>query len=270
MTVDSILSGLSSAATNSSSSSPSASSALDKDDFLQLLVTQLQHQDPLNPLDDKEFIAQLAQFSSLEQMNNVAAGIESINETLAKQDALSAASYIGKNVVAEGNSITKMDEGVTPIYFTLNDAASTVRINVYDQNNNIVSTQSLNSMQAGEYNFSWDGLEYTGSEAPNGKYSVYFAAESSDGSAVLVNTKVTGTIVGISRNSDGTSFTLGDGRTVGFDDITMVTQGTSASSVSSSSTEDASSADDTPSTEKASTEDSSATDASSSRAEAEG
>lgn len=229
MTVDSILSGLSSAATNSSSSSPSASSALDKDDFLQLLVTQLQHQDPLNPLDDKEFIAQLAQFSSLEQMNNIASGIETLNETLNKQDALSAANYIGKNVVADGNTITKLDSGVSPIYFTLDDAAATVAINVYDQNNNIVATKTLNSMQAGEYNFSWDGLDYNGKTADNGQYSVFFAAEAADGSAVLVDTQVTGTIVGISKDSSGTTFKLSDGRNVSFDDISMIAQGTTSS-----------------------------------------
>lgn len=235
MTVDSILSGLSSTTAKSSSSS-TASSALDKDDFLQLLVTQLQHQDPLNPLDDKEFIAQLAQFSSLEQMNNVASGITAINDTLAKQDTLSAANYIGKSVVADGNTISKIDSGITPVYFTLHDAASKVTVNVYDQNNNIVSTQTLNSMQAGEYNFSWDGLDYNGKEASNGKYSVYFSAEKADGSAALVDTEVTGVIVGISKDSEGTSFTLSDGRTVSFDDITMVTQ-VSSSSATESETE---------------------------------
>lgn len=242
MSVESIIAGLNSAtststsATSSSSSTSSAETALDKDDFLKLLVTQLQHQDPLNPLDDKEFIAQLAQFSSLEQMNNIASGIETLNETLNKQDALSAANYIGKNVVADGNLITKLESGITPLYFTLDDAASNVTINVYDQNNNIVATKTLNSMQAGEYNFSWDGLDYNGKEADNGQYSVYFAAESAKGSAVLVDTQVTGKIVGISKGSDGTSFKLSDGRTVNFDDITMIAQGTTSSTTEGEST----------------------------------
>ena len=228
--VESILSGLSSSSANAANTASTASTALDKDDFLQLLVTQLQHQDPLNPLDDKEFIAQLAQFSSLEQMNNIASGIGTLNDTVSKQDSLSAVSYIGKSVVAAGDSITKIDSAVTPIYFTLDDAASKVTINVYDANNNIVKTETLKSMQAGEYNFSWDGLNYNGKEADNGQYSVYFAAESATGSAVLVDTKVTGKIIGISKNSDGTSFKLSDGRTVGFDDITMVTDSSTESS----------------------------------------
>jgi len=222
-TVDSILSTLGSTST-SSSTSTEASSTLGKDDFMQLLVTQLQNQDPLNPLDDKEFIAQLAQFSSLEQMTNVAEGLGTLNDTVSRQDALSAASYIGKAVVADGDTITKLDSGITPVYFTLDDAAATVSINVYDQNNNIVATQTLNSMQAGEYTFSWDGLNYNGNEADNGQYSVYFAAEAADGSAVMVDTQVTGTISGISKTSDGVSFRLSDGRTVELDDITMVTQ----------------------------------------------
>lgn len=233
-TVDSILSELGTASTNaasassasSASSSKSASgSVLGKDDFLELLVVQLQHQDPLNPLDDKEFIAQLAQFSSLEQMSNVAEGIDSLTETVSRQDSLSAASYIGKNVVAEGNTITKLDSGISPLYFTLDDTAATVTINVYDQNKNIVQTQTLNAMQAGEYTFSWDGLNYNGKESDNGQYKVYFSAVDAKDDAVLVNTKVAGKINGVSKGTDGISFRLSDGRNVEFDDISMVTAG---------------------------------------------
>jgi len=78
MSVETILAGLNSAPSNSTSPAPAASSALDKDDFLKLLVTQLQHQDPLNPLDDKEFIAQMATFSSLEQMQNLNTGFQKL------------------------------------------------------------------------------------------------------------------------------------------------------------------------------------------------
>ena len=227
-TVDSILSELGSASNNAASAATAASGVLGKDDFLELLVVQLQNQDPLNPLDDKEFIAQLAQFSSLEQMTNVAAGIESLTATVARQDSLSAVSYIGKDVVAEGNTVSKLDSGITPVYFTLGEAAATVSVNVYDQNNNIVQTQTLNSMQAGEYTFSWDGLDYNGREAGNGQYKVYFAAVDGNDKAVLVDTEVVGTISGVSKTTDGISFRLSDGRTVGFDDISMVTQASSA------------------------------------------
>ena len=226
-TVDSILSELSSATTSAASAATGTSSVLGKDDFLELLVVQLQNQDPLNPLDDKEFIAQLAQFSSLEQMTNVASGIESLTETVARQDSLSAVSYIGKDVVAEGNTVTKFDSGVTPIYFTLDEAAASVSINVFDQNNNIVQTETLNSMQAGEYTFSWDGLNYNGKTADNGQYKVYFAAVDGNDKAVLVDTEVVGTISGVSKTTDGISFRLSDGRTVGFDDISMITQANS-------------------------------------------
>lgn len=206
-------------------SNPSSTKdALGKEAFLKLLVTQLQHQDPLNPLDDKQFIAQLAQFSSLEQMNNISAGIKDLNDTMVKQDALSAANYIGKTVVASGNSAMKIGSASTPIYFTLDDAASAVTINVYDQNNNIVSSQKLNSMQAGEYQFTWDGLDYNGNAAPDGNYKIYFAAEGSKGDPVFVNTKMTGVIVGISRDDGNTMFTLSDGRKVGFDSIVSVAQ----------------------------------------------
>lgn len=222
---------------STSSSSSDSNSALDKDDFLQLLVTQLQNQDPLNPLDDKEFIAQLAQFSSLEQMNNIATGLDTLNETVSKQDALSASNYIGTYVAADGNTVSKLDDGITPLYFTLNDDAVSVTISVYDKNGNIVSSEVLDAMQEGEYTFSWDGLNYNGDEVANGQYDVYFAALKDDDSSVLVDTEVTGQIIGITKGDDGVEFTLNDGRSVSFDDITMLTQLTSSSSDSDSTSE---------------------------------
>ena len=120
--------------------------ALGKDAFLKLLVTQLQHQDPLNPLDDKEFIAQLAQFSSLEQMNNISEGITSLVKKTQEQDMLNSVNYIGKEVTASGHSVTKNGAAVTPVFFSLKGAASEVEVNVYDSNKNLVRTEKLSEI----------------------------------------------------------------------------------------------------------------------------
>ncbi|MDY0274909.1 MAG: flagellar hook assembly protein FlgD [Desulfomicrobium sp.] len=198
--------------------------ALGKDAFLKLLVTQLQHQDPLNPLDDKEFIAQLAQFSSLEQMTNVADGIKALTEKTAQQDMLSAVNYIGKNVTASGSTMTKIGNATTPVFFTLSDTAATVYANVYDDNNNLIRTEKFTSMQAGEFQFTWDGTDYNGQMVPNGQYHVYFGAESPTGSAVFVDTEVSGTITGLEQSNGATYFQLADGRKINFNDIRKVVQ----------------------------------------------
>lgn len=202
----------------------SSKDALGKDAFLKLLVTQLQHQDPLNPLDDKEFIAQLAQFSSLEQMNNISEGINSLVTKTGQQDMLSAVNYIGKEVTASGYSMTKSNSFTTPVYFTLNGAAATVYANVYDSNNNIVRTETFKSMQAGEFQYAWDGKDYNGNDASNGQYNVYFAAEGPTGSPVLVDTEVSGTVVALEQDGSQTYFRLSDGRKIGFSDIRKVVQ----------------------------------------------
>lgn len=202
----------------------SKNDVLGKDAFLKLLVTQLQNQDPLNPLDDKEFIAQLAQFSSLEQMTNISDGIKSLTEKTAQQDMLSAVNYIGKEVTASGSSMTKYGNYVTPVYFTLSGTAAQVYANVYDENNNLVRTEKFSSMQAGEFAFTWDGTDYNGNPVNNGQYNVYFAAESPTGAAVFVDTEVSGTITALEQGDGETYFRLSDGRKISFGDIKKVVQ----------------------------------------------
>jgi flagellar basal-body rod modification protein FlgD len=204
----------------------SKNDVLGKDAFLKLLVVQLQNQDPLNPLDDKEFIAQLAQFSSLEQMTNISDGIKSLTDKTAQQDMLSAVNYIGKDVTASGSSMTKYDNFVTPVYFTLSGTAAQVYANVYDDNNNLVRTEKFTSMQAGEFAFTWDGTDYNGKPVNNGQYNVYFAAESPTGAAVFVDTEVSGTITALEQGDGETYFRLNDGRKISFGDIKKVVQPT--------------------------------------------
>lgn len=206
------------------SDSKTKNDALGKDAFLKLLVTQLQHQDPLNPLDDKEFIAQLAQFSSLEQMSNVAEGIKSLTEKTTQQDMLNAVNYIGKEVTASGSAMTKLGSAITPVYFTLSGTAATVYANVYDANNNLIRTDKFTSMQAGEFEYTWDGTDYNGAAVASGQYNVYFSAEGPTGAAVMVNSEVSGTITALEQSGGATYFRLSDGRKVSFGDIKKVVQ----------------------------------------------
>ena len=95
-----------------------ASDGLGKDDFLKLLVTQLQHQDPTAPMDDKEFIAQMAQFSSLEQMTNMSQNFQRLQGVLASSEA---AQVLGKTVLIQDGQnvvtgqVTEIVRGDTPL-----------------------------------------------------------------------------------------------------------------------------------------------------------
>lgn len=99
---------------NKKSTKQTGNSSLDKDAFLQLLVTQLQNQDPTSPMDDKEFISQMAQFSSLEQMQNVSKSIDSLSEISKQSQLIQYNNFIGKNVNWHEVS-SKTDEKGKPI-----------------------------------------------------------------------------------------------------------------------------------------------------------
>ncbi|MBZ4684481.1 MAG: flagellar hook capping protein [Desulfomicrobiaceae bacterium] len=210
-------------------SEANSSKALDKDAFLRLLVTQLQHQDPLNPMDDKQFIAQLAQFSSLEQMNNIAAGITKLTEQAASQDMLSAAAFMGKEVVAAGSGLSKEDGAVSSVDFTLQGTATEVRVFVYDSTNNLVRTEKLSGRAAGTYSYAWDGKDDQGGSLPDGRYTATFAATDAEGTPVLVSTAVSGRVTAVERTDDGvTRLRLADGRTVALGDVRTVTETSTA------------------------------------------
>ncbi len=201
------------------------SSKLGKDEFLKILLIQLQHQDPTNPMKDEDFIAQLAQFSSLEQLKNISEGIEDLSKNFKNYLIYSAASFIGKSVTADGSQISKENGAVTSIFYTLEDVASHVYVNIYDQNNNLIQSLDLGSKQPGTYEFKWDGIDFQGNKAPDGVYKVGIAAEGKNGEPLFVKTKVEGTITGISLDGDQIMLNLKDGRQINMNAINRITQG---------------------------------------------
>lgn len=188
---------------------------LSKDAFLTLLVTQMKYQDPLNPTSDKEFLAQLAQFSSLEQLTNVNAKLDTLNTATTQQQMFTAAGFIGKEIKAKGDVLSKAGASVSKLFYTLPEVATKVGINVLDANNNVIRTVDMGSQSAGEQSFAWDGKDWNGNAVPDGLYHVGITTQKADGTSMLVDTTVTGTVSGVASDTKGGYvLTTKDGRSV--------------------------------------------------------
>ncbi len=195
-------------------STDTASSELGQEEFLTLLVTQLQNQDPLNPVEDTEMIGELAQFSSLEELSSLNETMEGVTSTLSVLTVNSAVSYIGQDVVAAGYSISKTSDGCTDVYFTPAEACDSVTAHIYNEDGDIVASVELGTTSADEHTFTWDGIKTNGSEADDGTYYVGFEAYDADGEGVSVSSEVAGTVSGITSSSGTTVLELSDGRMV--------------------------------------------------------
>ena len=192
-------------------------STLDKDSFMLLLVTQFKYQDPLNPMDDKEFISQMAQFSSLEQMMNMNDSMEKQTEAINNQQMIGATSYIGKQVSVTGNTIGKTTDGsngeisVSTFRYAFGDNVVKGTLSVKDANGNTVYTEDLAGKQAGTtFEFNWNGKNGAGQVAPDGVYQVSLSAFNANGEAVLSDQVVDATVTGL-VNQDGTIYLGLDG-----------------------------------------------------------
>lgn len=198
-------------------------SELGKEDFLTLLVAQLQHQDPLNPMDDKQFTSQLAQFSQLEQLTAINEGIGTLSENTMQQDMTSAASFIGRNVRAVGDGLSVREDGtVSTLYYLTADTAKKVYINIFDEGGNIIRTVNLGAQAEGEHEFQWDGKDWAGKEVPMGQYRVAMAAEGEEGDPIMIQTEVSGKVEGAVYSGGQHYLRLDDGRVVAFNYVKEV------------------------------------------------
>ncbi len=171
-----------------------AAAALGREDFLRMLIAQLEHQDPLNPQDSTEFTAQLAQFSSLEQQIAMRDSLGSIRAALSRTDSVTAIGMIGQRVLADGGQF-ELTSGGASLEFELSQPADSVELRVVDQSGSTVATIDAGNRPAGLNNFSWPGLRSNGQPHDPGVYELVVAA-SAAGEPVEASPVVSGTVSG--------------------------------------------------------------------------
>jgi flagellar basal-body rod modification protein FlgD len=201
---------------------------LDKDSFLLLLVTQFKYQDPLNPMDDKEFVAQMSQFSSLEQLMNLNTSMEGLTTATNNQQMINATSYIGKQVTVSGSGIGKVTDAtgaaaITRFRYAPQDTVAGGTITVYDQSNNIVYTEPVASKSAGTtYEFNWDGKNNAGQTVADGVYTVGLSLLNAKGEAVLSDQVVDAAVTGVVNEGGIVYLGLEGGQLMPLSDVRQV------------------------------------------------
>jgi flagellar basal-body rod modification protein FlgD len=193
-----------------STASTSNKNILGKDDFLQLLVTQLQAQDPLDPLESAEFTAQLAQFSSLEQLQSINDNMNNLQLYQASMNNAQAVSLIGKTVKAPGNSIRLSDGISNDIHFELGADARSVRVNIYGADGRLVKTLDAGPLSAGNQTMAWDASDNEGRQMPDGVYGFDVVALDAGDAVVEASTFAAGRVTAVKFENGTARLMVGD------------------------------------------------------------
>src|SRR3990167_6654528 len=161
MSTTSQINGASAATTSSGSSNetPTASEASDR--FLKLLVTQMQNQDPLNPMDNAQVTSQMAQIQTVTGVEKLNTTMTSLGDNLTQMQMLQGASLVGHNVWLEGNALAAGENGLTVGGYELASAAANVRIDIMDKAGKVVDSVTQTGMPAGRQGFTWTAPEGT-------------------------------------------------------------------------------------------------------------
>ncbi|MEZ4235191.1 MAG: flagellar hook capping FlgD N-terminal domain-containing protein [Myxococcota bacterium] len=197
---------------------PTTGSAdLGKDAFLRLLTTQLQHQDPTNPVRNEDFVAQLAQFSSLEQLTGVNDRLEGVYMALAAMNNASMASLLGTEVVVRGNTFSYSGDGAVELDYAAPTDAVSSSLTVYDADGAVVWTGDVGALTAGDGTVTWPGVDTNGQHADEGTYTFAVTAFDANGDPVEIEEHMTGVIDEMDYSTgtpmpsiDGVSFSIAD------------------------------------------------------------
>lgn len=193
-----------------------------KDDFMKLLVAQMQAQDPLDPMSNTEFSAQLAQFSALEQMQNVNGNLQQLIGFQAANNNNMAVNLIDKTVTVPGNNITIDGGNPDSVIYELGRNAALVNINIYDSSNNLAVSIDRNQETGGRHEFQWDGKDSDGRTLPDGDYSFQVSAVDGSGSPVATRTLHETLVTGILFDNGISYVVTEDGDTIDLKNITSV------------------------------------------------
>lgn len=194
-------------------------------DFLTLLTTQLQNQDPLEPIDATQFTTQLVQFASVEQAIGQNARLDEILRTEGANQAVGAVAFLDNYVEAFGDTAI-LTGGTTEFAYTLPSDAKTVNITIKNADGDVVRTLT-GALTAGKNKVQWDGMNDEGVQQPDGNYTISVAASDANDESLNVFTSIFGTVNGVTVKDGALVLDLG-GITVKIGDVVSVKKASSA------------------------------------------
>ena len=197
-------------------------STLGQEDFLKLLMTQLQNQDPMEPMDNGEFMGQMAQFSTVEGITEMGESIDGLVGMYQGQQMSANASMIGKKALVDGNW-AQLEGGKLAGAIDLTTAANDLRVDVKSETGELMASIGLGSKMAGVQEFSWDGIKQDGTTAPEGNY--YLSASAvRDGQSTVPAMQVYGTVNSVQMKGGEVTLNVSGQGNVSFNSVKRISQ----------------------------------------------
>lgn len=173
-----------------------------QDAFLELMITQLKNQDPMKPMQNGEFLSQIAQFGTVSGINELQKSFGTLANALQSNQALQASTMVGRKVIVAGDKFTLAAGEPARFGFELTTPASRVRATLYDSTGQAVRRFELGAYQEGLAELGWDGLDASGAQVPAGTYSVQ-AEALIDGKTQALTTVVSAPVESVSLPRNG-------------------------------------------------------------------
>jgi flagellar basal-body rod modification protein FlgD len=187
------------------------SAQLDKDAFFKLMLAQVKNQDPTNPVKNHEMAAQLAQFSSLEQMSNVNETLKQMQKGQGQDSQFQALDLMGKVVKGDSGKISRSQgDNSHELSFNLKGPASEVNVSISNAAGKVLKTIGLQNLPKGIGHIQWDGKDHEGVVQPQGSYRVFVDAKDALGQKVASETEFGGKVTGVQFSEAGPIVSIGN------------------------------------------------------------
>ena len=203
------------AASSATSSSSGTSAADQTQNFLKLLIAQIQNQDPMAPMDASTMTSQMSQLNMVTSMSNMNTSMTAMLNQMQSVNFMNQAALIGHSPEVAGNSISF--DGTNSVVLGANAAnpLSSVVATITDSSGNVVNTADLGTLVAGMKNFAWDGIDSSGNKVAAGNYSISISGKNTAGNSESPTVYVASPVAAVSKGTNGDSLlTLVDGRQI--------------------------------------------------------
>lgn len=195
---------------------------LGQEDFLKLMTSQLQQQDPFKPMENGDFLGQMAQFSTVQGVEDLSGSFNTLSTSLHSSQALQASSMIGRTAFTQDSSLMLGSDGA-PAMIELPNSASQVSVSIHDQQGQLLRSEQLGPQSAGLLEYQWDGQTDSGSVAPPGRYHITvngLIGDRNEALNTLVGTRVES--INLDRKTGAVSFNLSGLGSASFDQIAQL------------------------------------------------